>query len=31
MDLHWLFFRITEPIIVIFVPIAVFLAVAKPF
>jgi uncharacterized membrane protein len=31
MDLHWLFFRITEPIIVIFVPIVVFLAVAKPF
>jgi hypothetical protein len=31
MDLHWLFFRITEPIIVIVVPIVVLLAVAKPF
>jgi hypothetical protein len=31
MDLHWLFFRVTEPIIVIVVPIVVFLAVAKPF
>lgn len=31
MDHHWLFFRVTEPIIMIVVPLVVFLAVAKPF
>lgn len=31
MRWHWTFFRITEPIVVVFVPLIVFLAVAKPF
>ena len=28
---HWLFLRITEPIVIVFVPLVVFLAVLKPF
>jgi hypothetical protein len=31
MDVHWRFFRITEPLVAVFVPIVVYLAVAKPF
>jgi len=31
MALHWTFFRITEPIVVVLVPMMFVLAVAKPF
>jgi uncharacterized membrane protein len=31
MDVHWIFFRITEPIVAFVVPVVVYLAVAKPF
>jgi len=30
MQIHWLFFRITTPLIILFVPAAIFLAVVKP-
>lgn len=30
MQFHWLFFRVTTPLIVIFVPTTIFLAVVKP-
>lgn len=30
IQMHWLFFRISTPLIVIFVPITIFLAVVKP-
>lgn len=31
MDLHWTFFRVTEPIIVVLVPAMFVIAIAKPF
>ena len=31
MERHWLFFRITEPIVLVLIPMAIVLAIAKPF
>lgn len=31
MELHWLFFRITEPLVVVLVPLMFVIAIAKPF
>jgi uncharacterized membrane protein len=31
MRQHWIFFRVTEPVIALLVPLVVYLAVAKPF
>ena len=31
MRTHWLFFRVTEPLVALLVPLVVYLAVAKPF
>jgi hypothetical protein len=31
MRWHWLFLRVSTPIIVIFMPLVIFLAVVKPF
>ncbi len=31
MELHWIFFRITEPLVVILVPTMFVIAIAKPF
>jgi len=31
MHLHWIFFRVTEPIIVVLIPITFFIAIVKPF
>ena len=31
MRQHWVFFRVTEPVIALLVPLVVYLAVAKPF
>jgi hypothetical protein len=31
MRTHWVFLRVTEPIIAVFVPLVVYLAIAKPF
>ena len=28
---HWVFLRVTEPMIAVFVPLVVYLAIAKPF
>lgn len=28
---HWLFFRVTEPIVMVLIPLAIVLAIAKPF
>ncbi len=31
MEHHWLFFRVTEPIVLVLIPMAIVLAIAKPF
>lgn len=31
MQWHWLFFRITTPLVMIFIPVILFLAITKPF
>jgi uncharacterized membrane protein len=31
MERHWRFFRVTEPIVMVLIPMAIVLAIAKPF
>jgi uncharacterized membrane protein len=31
MERHWLFFRVTEPVVMVLIPLAIVLAIAKPF
>jgi uncharacterized membrane protein len=31
MENHWLFFRLTEPIVMVLIPMAIVLSIAKPF
>ena len=31
MDWHWLFLRVTEPLVIVLVPAMFFLAIVKPF
>ncbi|MFT4518692.1 MAG: hypothetical protein ACI9JM_001077 [Halioglobus sp.] len=31
MRFHWLFFRVTTPLVIVFVPLVYYLAVTKPF
>jgi hypothetical protein len=31
VGLHWLFLRITTPLVIVFVPLVIYLVVVKPF